>query len=71
MKVQPLSDRVLVEVLDAEETTKGGIVVPDSAKEKPQQAKVLSVGNGKLADDGKQIPLEVKNGDLILFGKYH
>lgn len=70
MKVQPLGDRVLVEVLEAEETTKGGIVVPDTAKEKPQQAKVVSVGKGRISDEGKTFPLEVKNGDTILFGKY-
>ena len=70
MKVKPLGDRVLVEVLEAEEKTKGGIVVPDTAKEKPQQAKIISVGQGKLSDDGKIIPLEVKEGDIVLFGKY-
>lgn len=70
MKVQPLGDRVLVEILEADEMTKGGIVLPDTAKEKPQQAKVVAVGKGKTADDGKTIALEVKAGDLILFGKY-
>ncbi len=70
MKVRPLGDRVLVEVLDAEETTKGGIVLPDSAKEKQQEAKVVAVGKGKVADDGKVIAPEVKEGDRILFGKY-
>ena len=70
MDVKPLGDRVLVEILDAEEITKGGIVLPDSAKEKPQQAKVVSVGKGKISDDGKVIPLEVKKDDLVLFGKY-
>ena len=70
MKVQPLGDRVLVEILEAEEITKGGIVLPDTAKEKPQQAKVISVGKGKMADDGKIVALEVREGDLILFGKY-
>lgn len=69
-KVKPLGDRVLVEVLEAEEKTKGGIVLPDTAKEKPQQGKVVSVGKGKTADDGKTIPLEVKEGDVVLFGKY-
>ena len=70
MKVQPLGDRVLVEVLEAEEVTKGGIVLPDTAKEKPQQAKVIAVGKGKVSDDGKVIALEVKEGDTVLFGKY-
>jgi len=70
MKVKPLGDRVLVEILEAEEVTKGGIVLPDTAQEKPQQAKVSAVGNGKISDDGKVIPLEVKEGDVVLFGKY-
>ncbi|MFH1665839.1 MAG: co-chaperone GroES [Candidatus Omnitrophota bacterium] len=70
MKVKPLGDRVLVEVLEAEEKTKGGIVLPDNAQEKPQQAKVISVGKGKFSDDGKIIPMEVKAGDIVLFGKY-
>ena len=70
MKVKPLGDRILVEILEAEEITKGGIVVPDTAKEKPQQAKVVAVGKGKVSDEGKTLPLEVKEGDLVLFGKY-
>ena len=70
MEVRPLSDRILVELLEAEEVTKGGIVLPDTAKEKPQQAKVVSIGKGKVSDDGKVIPPEVKKGDVILFGKY-
>lgn len=70
MDVKPLGDRVLVEVLEAEEVTKGGIVLPDTAKEKPQQAKVVAVGKGKVSDEGKVIPLEVKKDDVILFGKY-
>lgn len=70
MKVKPLGDRVLVEILEADEMTKGGIVLPDTAKEKPQQAKVVSVGKGKVSDDGKNVPLEVKAGDVVLFGKY-
>ena len=70
MKIRPLGDRVLVEVLEAEEVTKGGIVLPDTAKEKPQQAKVVSVGKGKFSEDGKQLALEVKQGDIVLFGKY-
>ncbi|MBL7068849.1 MAG: co-chaperone GroES [Candidatus Omnitrophica bacterium] len=68
-KIQPLGDRVLVKVLEAEEKTKGGIVLPDTAKEKPQQAEVVAVGKGKV-QDGKTIPLEVKVDDKILFGKY-
>ena len=70
MKLVPLGDRVLVEILEAEETTKGGIVLPDTAKEKPQQAKVVSIGKGRVSDDGKVIAPEVKEGDTVLFGKY-
>ncbi|NQU96005.1 MAG: co-chaperone GroES [Candidatus Omnitrophica bacterium] len=70
MKVQPLADRIIVEVLEAREKTKGGILLPDSAKEKPQEAKVVAVGKGKVSDDGKVVPLELKAGDKILFGKY-
>jgi chaperonin GroES len=70
MKVRPLGDRVLVEVLEAEEKTKGGIVLPDTAKEKPQQGKVISVGKGKVTDEGKVVSLEVKEGDTVLYGKY-
>ena len=70
MKVQPLGDRLLVEVLKAKDRTKGGIVLPDTAKEKPQEATVIAVGSGRVSDDGKKIPLEVKKGDTILFGKY-
>ncbi|MBF0217490.1 MAG: co-chaperone GroES [Candidatus Omnitrophica bacterium] len=70
MEIKPLGDRVLVEVLEAEEMTRGGILLPDNAKEKPQQAKVVAVGKGKVADDGKVIAPEVKAGDIILFGKY-
>ncbi|MFH1836508.1 MAG: co-chaperone GroES [Candidatus Omnitrophota bacterium] len=70
MKVKPLYDRILVEVLEAEEKTKGGILLPDNAKEKPQQAKVVAVGKGRVSDEGKLIELEVKTGDVILFGKY-
>jgi len=69
MGVKPLGDRVLVEVLEAEEITKGGIVLPDTVKEKPQQAKVVAVGKGKVSD-GKLISPEVKVGDVVLFGKY-
>jgi len=70
MSVQPLGDRILVEILEAKDKTKGGIVLPDTAKEKPQEAKVISVGKGKVSDDGKAVPLELKSGDKILFGKY-
>jgi len=70
MDVKPLGDRVLVEILEPEEVTKGGIVLPDTAKEKPQQAKVVAVGKGKVSDDGKIVPLEVKKGDVVLYGKY-
>lgn len=69
-KVKPLADRVLVEAAAAEETTKGGIIIPDTAKEKPQRGKVVAVGNGRIADDGKVTPLTVKAGDEILYGKY-
>ncbi len=70
MKLRPLQDRILVLRVEEETTTKGGIIIPDTAKEKPAEGKVISVGNGKLGDDGKRIPLEIKKGDLILFGKY-
>jgi chaperonin GroES len=70
MKIQPLADRIMVEVLEAKEVTKGGIVLPDSAKEKPQEAKVIAVGKGKVSDEGKAITPEVKVGDKVLFGKY-
>ncbi len=70
MKLRPLQDRILVLRVEEETTTKGGIIIPDTAKEKPAEGKVVSVGNGKLGDDGKRIPLEIKKGDLILFGKY-
>jgi len=70
MKIQPLADRIVVKVLEAEERTKGGIVLPDTAKEKPQEAEVIAIGKGKISDEGKTIPPEVKVGDKILFGKY-
>jgi chaperonin GroES len=69
-KFRPLGDRVLVKRIKEEERTKGGIVIPDTAKEKPQEGKVVAVGKGKYGDDGKLIPIEVKAGDKILFGKY-
>ncbi len=70
MKLRPLQDRILVQRVEEESTTKGGIIIPDTAKEKPAEGKVTAVGNGKLGDDGKRIALEVKKGDRILFGKY-
>ena len=68
--VKPLADRVLVEAAPAEETTKGGIIIPDTAKEKPQRGKVIAVGTGRVSDDGKVTPLSVKVGDNVLYGKY-
>jgi chaperonin GroES len=70
MKIRPLGDRILVKRLDSEDKTKGGIIIPDSAKEKPIEATVVAVGNGKANKDGKVRPLDVKAGDRILFGKY-
>ena len=70
MKLRPLQDRILVQRVEEETTTKGGIIIPDTAKEKPAEGKVVSAGNGKLGDDGKRVPLEIKKGDRILFGKY-
>ena len=70
MKVQPLRDRLIVKRLDEEEKTKGGIIIPDTAKEKPLEGKVVAVGRGKILDDGKLREPEVKQGDRILFGKY-
>ena len=70
MKVRPLHDKFLIQRLDSEETTKGGIIIPDSAKEKPQEGKVIAVGNGRFLEDGSTKPLDVKKGDKILFSKY-
>jgi len=70
VKVRPLGDRILVKRLEEEEVMKGGIIIPDTAKEKPQRGAVVAVGLGRLDDDGKRIPLDVKEGDNILFGKY-
>ena len=70
MKIKPLQDRILVRRIAEEEKTKGGIIIPDTAKEKPAEGVVEAVGIGKLGEDGKRIPLEVKKGDRILFGKY-
>ena len=70
MKIRPLRDRILVTRIDEEDKTKGGIVIPDTAKEKPQEGKIVAVGKGKLSEDGKLTPLDVKKGDKILFSKY-
>jgi chaperonin GroES len=70
MKLRPLQDRILVQRVEEETTTKGGIIIPDTAKEKPAEGKVVAVGNGKVGEDGKRIALEIKKGDRILFGKY-
>ena len=70
MKIRPLQDRIIVKRVEEEEKTKGGIIIPDSAKEKPMEGKVIAVGKGKLMDDGKVHPLDVKAGDRVLFGKY-
>ena len=70
MNVRPLHDRIIVQRIDEGEQKVGGIIIPDSAKEKPQQGKVIAVGNGKVNEDGKRQPLDVKAGDTILFGKY-
>ena len=70
MKIRPLHDRIVVKRIEEETTTAGGIIIPDSAKEKPQEGKIVAVGNGKIADDGKVTPLDVKKGDKILFSKY-
>ena len=70
MNIQPLQDRVLVKTLDAGEMKKGGIIIPDTAKEKPQEAEVIAIGPGRISDDGKLIPVNVKVGDKILYGKY-
>jgi len=70
VKLKPMADRVLVKPIEREEVTRGGIVVPDTAKEKPQEGKVLAVGDGRLSEDGKRIPLDVKVGDIVIFAKY-
>ena len=70
MKVRPLHDRILVRRIEEEEKSKGGIIIPDTAKEKPQEGKVIAVGKGKVNDDGELRPLDVHKGDRILFGKY-
>ena len=70
MKIRPLHDRIIVKRLDEEETTKGGIIIPDSAKEKPMEGKIIAAGNGKKTDDGKVLKMDVKAGDKVLFSKY-
>ena len=70
MKIRPLHDRIIVERLEEETKTAGGIIIPDTAKEKPQQGKIIAVGKGKVTEDGKVLALDVKVGDKVLFGKY-
>ncbi len=70
MKIKPMNDRILVQRVEEEQKTAGGIIIPDTAKEKPQEGKVMAVGPGKMGDDGKRVPVEVKVGDRILFSKY-
>jgi chaperonin GroES len=70
MKIKPLYDRIIIKRLEEEEKTKGGIIIPDAAKEKPQEGRVIAVGDGKILDNGQKVPLIVKPGDKILFGKY-
>ncbi|MGE5443252.1 MAG: co-chaperone GroES [Ignavibacteriales bacterium] len=70
MNVRPLHDKILIKRVDAAQTTKGGIIIPDTVKEKPQEGKVVAVGTGRILEDGRVIPLEVKAGDRVLFGKY-
>ncbi len=70
IKIQPLGDRVIVKPLEAKEVRKGGIIIPDTAKEKPQEGEIVAAGKGKTAEDGKLIPIELKIGDKVLYGKY-
>ena len=70
MKLKPLGDRIVVKVLTQEEKTRGGIVIPDTAKEKPQEGEVLAIGSGRVLENGQKLPLEVKKGDKVLFSKY-
>ena len=70
MKVRPLHDRVIVKRIEEEDKTKGGIIIPDTAKEKPIEGKIVAAGNGKVLENGNKVPLEVKKGDRVLFGKY-
>jgi chaperonin GroES len=70
IKIQPLGDRLIIKAAEAKEIKKSGIIIPETAKEKPQEGLVVAVGKGKIAEDGKLIPMEVKNGDTVLYGKY-
>jgi len=70
VKIQPLGDRVLVKAIEGKETKRGGIIIPDTAKEKPQEGEIIATGKGKITDEGKLLPMEVKAGDRILYGKY-
>ncbi|MDP2866226.1 MAG: co-chaperone GroES [Elusimicrobiota bacterium] len=70
MKIQPLGDRLILKAVEAKEVKKSGIIIPDTAKEKPQEGEVMAVGKGKVNEDGKLIPMEVKTGDIVLYGKY-
>ncbi|MCP3676317.1 MAG: co-chaperone GroES [Deltaproteobacteria bacterium] len=70
MKIRPLQDRILIKRLDEEEMTKGGIIIPDSAKEKPMEGEIIATGNGKVDESGKRVPLEVKVGDKVMYSKY-
>jgi chaperonin GroES len=70
MKVRPMHDRLLVERIEEQETRRGGIIIPDTAKDKPQEGRVVAAGNGKVTEEGKRLPLDVKVGDRVLFGKY-
>jgi len=70
MKVRPLHDRIIVKRMEGEQKTKGGIIIPDTAQEKPVEGKIIAIGNGKTLENGKILPLEVKKGDKVLFGKY-
>ncbi len=70
MKVRPLHDKILVKPIDTPQTTKGGIVIPDTVKEKPQEGKVVAAGKGRISEDGKVVPLDVKKGDTVLYSKY-
>ena len=70
MKIRPLQDRIIVKRMEEEEKTKGGIIIPDTAKEKPMQGEIMEVGSGRMSDEGKTMPLEVKKGDRVLYGKY-
>jgi chaperonin GroES len=70
MDIKPLSDRILVKAFEEDEMKKGGIIIPDTAKEKPQKGEVMAIGPGRLTDDGERLPMEVKTGDTVLYGKY-